>query len=195
VSTPQSDVTRVLLAWASGEPGAVDELIPLVYDELKQLARRQLARSSGARTTLDTTSLVHEAYLKFVDQAHLGLDGRSHFYAVAARAMRQVLVDRARRRQAAKRGGGVPPTELDDGHGEIDTDVEAILALEEALARLGAESERCVRVVECRFFAGLTEEETAKALGVSIRTIQRDWLQARAWLRQELSPAYVERLS
>jgi RNA polymerase sigma factor (TIGR02999 family) len=189
------DIERMLEAWAGGDAGAVDELMPLVYDELKRLARGQLARSPGSRLTLDTTSLVHEAYLKFSDQTRISLEGKSHFYAIAARAMRQVLVDRARRRQTAKRGGGLPPAELDDVQQPIDIEVETLLALEHALVELGAESERCVRVVECRFFAGMSLTETARALDVSERTIERDWMQARGWLRRRLSPVQVARLS
>jgi RNA polymerase sigma factor (TIGR02999 family) len=190
------EVTGLLEQWRGGDPTAFERLVPLVYDQLKRLARGQLRRDSGARRTLDTTALVHEAYLKFVDCPQLGVDDRAHFFAVAARAMRQVLVDRARRRQAVRRGGGVVPLALEEGDDRaIDVEVDTVLALEQALERLAAECERCVRVVECRFFAGLTEEETAAALGVTSRTVQRDWLRARGRLREQLAEKTVERLS
>ncbi|MCM2269294.1 MAG: ECF-type sigma factor [Thermoanaerobaculia bacterium] len=189
------EVTDLLEQWGRGDAGAFDRLVPLVYDQLKRLARGQLARDRDARRTLETTALVHEAYLKFVDTTRLGIAGRNHFYAVAARAMRQVLVERARRRRAARRGGGVAPATLDERDIAVDDEVESLLALEQALERLATESERCVRVVECRFFLGMGEEETAEALGVTSRTVQRDWLRARGRLRETLSPQAVARLS
>lgn len=195
MSQSRGEITQRLEAWSRGESDAVDELMPLVYDELKKLARGQLARNPGARVTLNTTSLVHEAYLKFAGQSSLDLEGRSHFYAVAARAMRQVLVDVARKRQAAKRGGGVAPVEFEDRDKPIESEVEIVLALEQALLGLGTESERCVRVVECRFFAGMSVAETAEALSVSQRTIERDWMQAKGWLRRQLDPEQVAVLS
>lgn len=197
MSAPPGEITRSLVAWEAGEAGAVDRLLPLVYQELKRLARRQLRRHDAGGATLDTTALVHETYLKFVDQDRVRAGGRSHFYAIAARAMRQVITDRARRHQATKRGEGARPETLHEdlpvaaAGAEIDT----LLALDAALGELAAVNERCVRIVECRFFAGLTEEETAEALAVSVRTVQRDWLQARGWLRQHLSPDEVRRLS
>lgn len=192
----KGEITQALEAWARGEPDAVDGLMPLVYDELKRLARGQLVRNPGARVTLHTTALVHEAYLKFSAQTSLDLESRSHFYAIAARAMRQVLVDRARKRQAAKRGGGVAPTEFEDEHHRsVDVEVETVLALEQALEALAGENERHVRVVECRFFAGMSVAETALALQVSDRTVERDWMQAKGWLRQQLSSQQVALLS
>ncbi len=195
MTSDRGDITRVLEAWSGGEPGAVDELMPLVYDELKRLARGQLMRNPGARPTLNTTALVHEAYFKFAEQTSLSLEGRSHFYAIAARAMRQVLVDKARKHQAAKRGGGVPPSEFEERHRPVHSEVETVLALEGALESLENESERCVRVVECRFFAGMSVAETAKALRISDRTVERDWMHARGWLRRQLTPEQVAVLS
>jgi len=195
VSDGRGEVTAILAEWEAGDPTAFDRLVPLVYERLRRLASGQLRRDAAGRRTLDTTGLVHEAYLKFVDGAALGLAGRAHFFAVAARAMRQVLVDRARRRQAARRGAGVAPLPLEANDLAIEHDAETLLALEQALERLARTSERCARVVECRFFAGLTEEETAAALGVTPRTVQRDWLRARGRLREALSPQAVARLS
>ena len=195
MSDARGEVTSILAEWQEGDPTAFDRLVPLVYEQLKGLARGQLARDRGARRTLDTTALVHEAYLKFVDSTRLGLEGRAHFLAVAARAMRQVLVDRARRRRAARRGGGAEPLAIEDHDLAVESEAESVLALEQALGQLKAECERCVRVVECRFYAGLTEEETARALGVTTRTVQRDWLRARGRLRAELTDEAVERLS
>lgn len=188
-------ITEVLRAWEAGEKGAVDRLLPLVYDELRRLARGQLYRCGHGNRTLDTTALVHEAYLKFVDQGQLRLSGRQHFYAVAARAMRQILVDRARRRAAAKRGGTEHAVSLEEHDRMLETEAETMLALDEALDRLESDNQRWPRVVECRFFAGLTDEETAEFLGVSARTVQRDWRSARGRLRQLLSAEVVERLS
>jgi RNA polymerase sigma factor (TIGR02999 family) len=188
-------MTHVLEAWRRGEAGALERLLPHVYQELKGIARRQLARSKGARSTLDTTALVHEAYLKLANQARLSLRDRAHFLGVAGRAMRQLLVDRARRRLAEKRGGSQPTVALGGRELPVESQSEAILALEEALERLAATHERSVRVVECRFFVGLTEEETAEALDVSVRTVQRDLILARDRLRRDLAPEIVERLS
>jgi len=195
VNEAQGEVTRILAEWGEGDPTAFDRLLPHVYDQLRSLARGQLRRDRRARRTLDTTALVHEAYLKFVGDSHLDVDGRAHFLAVAARAMRQVLIDRARRRTTARRGGGVEALPIEERDLAIETEAETLLALEQALERLGRECERCVRVVECRFFAGMTEEETAQALDVSVRTVERDWLRAKLHLRETLSGEIVERLS
>lgn len=194
-SRGREEVTRVLAAWQIGEPDALERLLPLVYGELKAVARRQLARSQGARPLLDTTALVHEVYLKLTAQTRLSLRDRAHFLGVAGRAMRQLLVDQARRRLAEKRGGDLSTVALAGRELPIESQSETVLALEHALERLAAAHERPVQVVECRFFAGLTEEETAEALDVSVRTVQRDWLLARGWLRRELDPEIVGRLS
>jgi RNA polymerase sigma factor (TIGR02999 family) len=181
----KSDVTLLLRAFRQGDRGAFDRLVPLVYDDLRRIARRQLRRG-GRAGTLNTTGLVHEAWLRLVDQSQAEWQDRGHFLAVAARAMRQITIDHARRRLAAKRGGGAPREELDESRLPGAQRAEWLLALEEALEHLARHNERLVRVVECRFFAGFSEEETAEALGVSLRTAQRDWLRARAWLREEL---------
>jgi RNA polymerase sigma factor (TIGR02999 family) len=181
-------ITDLLLAHSGGDGEAFSRLVPLVYDDLRRIARKSLRRSSGART-IDTTGLVHEAYLKLVDQTRARYRDRSHFFAVAARAMRQILVDEARRRTAGKRGGGVTPVSLEEErHGGVPSDADWLLSLEEALQSLARLDPRLPRIVECRFFAGLSEEETADALGVSTRTVQRDWMRAKAWLREEMGP-------
>jgi RNA polymerase sigma factor (TIGR02999 family) len=179
-----ADVTQLLVAYGQGDRQAFDQLLPMVYDDLRRIARRQLRSQPGQ--TLDTTSLVHESYLKMVDQRKADWQSRIHFLAVAARAMRQVIISYARRRGAAKRGAGSIRETLDEGRIAVADQAEQLLALDQALNRLAERDERLVRVVECRFFAGLKEEETAEALGVSLRTVQRDWMRARAWLREEL---------
>lgn len=183
---PSGEVTRLLHAFRDGDRQAFDRLVPLVYDELKKIARRHLRRTRRGRT-LDTTALVHEAYMKMAGQEGLDLADRGHLLAVSACAMRQVIVQFARARNAEKRGGGVAPVTLDEGRVSVDEQADQILALNQALERLRERSERLARVVECRYFAGLSEEETAQALEVSLRTAQRDWMRARAWLQEELA--------
>jgi RNA polymerase sigma factor (TIGR02999 family) len=185
-------VTDLLAAWRRGETDALDRLFPLVYDELRRVASRQLGREATGHT-LDTTALVHEAYLRLVDQNRVAWADRAHFFAIAARAMRRVLLDHARRHHANKRGGGVLPSTLDDAtpegsNGDADADSRAatLIALDEALGRLETVDDRLSRVVECRFFGGLTEEETAEALGITARTVRRDWVKAKAWLAQAM---------
>ncbi len=180
-------VTALLRAYGDGDKGAFDRLVPLVYDDLRRLARRQMRRMPSAHT-LDTTGLVHEAWLKLADQSRAAYADRGHFLAVAARAMRQVVIDYARRKLAQKRGAGAIAVELRDDHASVQHQAEWLLTVDHALRRLGAKSPRLVQVVECRYFAGLSEEESAIALGVSLRTAQREWLRARAWLREELGP-------
>jgi RNA polymerase sigma-70 factor (ECF subfamily) len=180
------DVTELLLAHGRGETGALGRLMPLVYDDLRRAARAQLRRHAGA-ISLDTTGLVHEAYLRLVDERRAGWQNRGHFLAVSAMAMRQILVDHARARRRSKRGGGAPHEALEEGSAAVQHDAEQMLVLDDALTKLGGEDERLVRLVECRHFAGYTEQETAEALGTSLRTVQRDWLKARAWLRQYMT--------
>lgn len=182
------DVTQLLVAYREGDRGAFDRLVPLVYEDLRRIARGHLRRWRPGET-LDTTALVHEAYLKLVDQSRADWRDRSHFLAVCARAMRHVVVDYARRRAAAKRGGGARTEELDEERIAVAEQSGWMLALDMALTRLAEKNERLARVIECRFFAGLSEDETAQALGVALRTAQRDWLRARAWLREELRGA------
>ena len=179
-------ITDVLLQASGGDPTAIDRLFPLVYDELRRIAHRALQRERSDHT-LGTTGVVHEAYLKMVDQTRVGWRDRAHFFAVAALAMRRILVDYARRHRRAKRGGGARAVTLDEGMVSLDERAENLVALDEALTRLGELNPRLSRIVECRFFGGLTEEEIAEALGVTTRTVKRDWAKARGWLYQELS--------
>jgi RNA polymerase sigma factor (TIGR02999 family) len=169
---------------------AVDLLVPLVYKELRTMASRQLRRESAA--TIHTTTLVHEAYLKLAAGRPVSPENRAHFFGAASRAMRQVLVDAARRRDALKRGSGERPVELDEGRVASEILVAQVLEVDDALHKLAGEYPRQARVVECRFFGGLDVEETSAALGLSARTVKRDWALARAWLHRELGPEQVE---
>lgn len=184
---PPGEVTRLLGEVREGDRGAFDRLFPLVYQELRKIAAGRLA---GARRdhTLAPTAVVHEAYLKMVDQRGVPWQSRAHFFAIAARAMRQILIDHARRKQAVKRGGDLHLTTLGDEPLGLEIPVEELLALDEALDRLEALDPRLRRVVELRFFGGLQEKEVAEVLGVTTRTVQRDWTKARAWLYKELYP-------
>jgi RNA polymerase sigma factor (TIGR02999 family) len=176
------EITRLLQAYDGGDRSAFDRLVPLVYDELRRLARSHLRRVPGGHT-LNTTGLVHEAYLKLARSPGLRLNDRGHLMAVTACAMRQVLVSRARARLRVKRGQGEAAVELHEGHLGYDPDSERLLDLDRALRELRGRHERLAAVFECRYFGGLGEEETAEALGASLRTVQRDWMRARAWLR------------
>lgn len=178
------EVTKLLLAHQAGDAQALERLIPLIYDDLRRIARRQLA--GHRRGLLDTTGLVHEAYLKLADQRALPGESRRHFLAVAARAMRQVVIDFARRRTADKRGGDLTHLTLETAALAVEAEAERLLVLDQALGRLAELDQRLIQVVECRFFAGLSEEETAGVLDVSTRTVQRDWAKARAWLQVQL---------
>ena len=176
------EITRLLAAARSGDDGAVDRLLPLVYDELRRLARRQVAREYGA-VTLSATDLVHEAYLKLAGGALAATD-RSHFLAVAARAMRQVLVDQARRRRSLKRGSGAAPVTLSEARdAALTLDPDELLALDDAMGEL---EPRQREIVEYRFFGGLEESEVASLLGISDRTVRREWVRARARLYRAL---------
>jgi RNA polymerase sigma factor (TIGR02999 family) len=166
-------------------PDEIDPLFSLVYDELRRAAHHQLRRERHEHT-LCTTALVHEAYLRLANQGTFACQGRAHFLALAGRAMRRVLMDHARRHLAAKRGGRPRQVSLDDVVLSVDEQAETLVALDIALGRLGALDERMSRVVECRFFAGMNDEETAEALGVTPRTVWRDWVKARGWLYQQL---------
>ena len=175
-------ITSILVAHREGRPGAFDQLVALVYPELRRIARRQLGRWR-ATGSLGTGSLVNEAYLKLIDQTKANWQDRDHFFAIAACAMRQVIIDYARRRKTQKRGGDVQQVPLDEQEIAIQTQVEQLLALDQLLTRLGAEQPRLKQVVECRFFAGYTDAETANVLHISTRTVEREWLRAKAWLR------------
>ena len=182
-----SEITRLLARARRGDESALDELFPLVYDVLRRISRREL-RERGAAQTLCTTELVHEAYVKLAPGTDVEWEDRAHFYGVAARAMRQVLMDRARRRSAAKRGGDRTQITLSDGHGRFQATWDELLALDQALDRLDRRSARLRRVVELRFFGGLMEQEIAGLLGLSTRTVQRDWVKARLFLHREIYP-------
>jgi RNA polymerase sigma factor (TIGR02999 family) len=189
---PDAELTRLLLHARAGPPEALDALLPLVYEELHALAHRQLGRYRPGQT-MNTTALVHEAYLRLVDQTQASYRDRGHFFAVAARAMRQIVVDYARRRRAQKRGGGQAALPLLEGDGadvaiEVEAQAEAVVALDEALTRLEALDPRLARVVELRFFGGLSVEETAEVLAVSTPTVKRDTRAARAFLLHEAGP-------
>jgi len=177
-------VTELLISARDGNVEAADSLFGVVYDELRGLARRQLRGGRGG--TLQTTALVHEAYLKLCDEASLDLNGRAHFFALASRVMRQVLVDHFRRRSSGKRGGGWVRLSLEDGDVPLEERGEAMLALDRALDKLATLDSRLSRVVEYRFFGGMTEVDIAGVLGVSDRTVRNDWVKARAWLSMEL---------
>ena len=185
-------ITDALAALRGGDPDAMDRLVPLVYEELARIAHRQLGLEATGHT-LSTTALVHEAYLRLVDQTRAQWADRAQFFGVAAHSMRRVLVDHARRHRAARRGGAnrrdVPLEALeaiDAANLAAGDRADILVALDEALERLAALDARQARVVECRFFGGLTESETAETLGVTARTVARDWVKARGWLYQEL---------
>jgi RNA polymerase sigma factor (TIGR02999 family) len=180
------DITRLLQAANDGQKEAMEQLAPLVYDELRWLAHRQMQQEFGPRT-LSTTGLVHEAYLKLVDGQDLPAENRRHFFAAAARAMRQIMVSEARRRGADKRGSNAVHLTLDSAAISIDELSTEILALDQALGRLESVDSRLAQVVECRFFGGLTVDETSIAVSASTRTVKRDWRLARAWLFRELN--------
>ncbi|GJM44744.1 MAG: DNA-directed RNA polymerase sigma-70 factor [Gemmatimonadota bacterium] len=183
---PKEDVTVLLQAMKAGDQDAFDRLVPLVYDELRLIARNHLRRHRRSET-LNTTALVHEVYVKMAKQGGLDAQDRAHFLAVSACAMRQVIVQFARARTAEKRGGGESALPLEEQQIAIDDHAHQLLEIDRILDRLRDKDERLARVVECRFFAGLNEAETAEAMDVSLRTAQRDWMRARAWLRVELA--------
>ncbi len=186
MSTRES-VTEILLAHRAGVAGAFDRLVEVVYSDLRRVARQQLRRGRPDGAVLDTTGLVHEAYLKLVDQTRTTASDRGHFLAIAARAMRQIIVDHARARLSAKRGAGAPHVPLDDRDLAVHAHVDHLIEVDDALKKLSNEDPRLLQVVECRFFAGYSESETAEALSVSTRTVERDWLRAKAWLRNAIT--------
>lgn len=179
------EITRLLHAHRDGDRAAFDAVVPLVHEELSLLARRQRRRLRPGET-LDTVALVNEAYLRLAGEAPLDWRDRAHFFGVAARVMRFVLVDYARSRLAQKRGLGAAAETLDPELAGVPSDPESVLAVDRAVAQLAEFNARLARVVECRFFGGMTEAETAEALGISERSVQRDWRQARAWLHRAL---------
>lgn len=196
--SPQSSVSRLLARARRGDHEAFDDLLPLVYDELRRLAELQRRRWEG-NETLNATALVHEAYLRLVDQSAPEYRDRAHFLAVASRAMRHILIDYARRRAAQKRGGRLRRLSLEEIESALkraedpaDARDEALLALEKSLERLEQEDPRQSRIVECRFFGGMTIPDTAEALGISPATVKRGWAAARVWLYRDLRRALGE---
>jgi RNA polymerase sigma factor (TIGR02999 family) len=189
-STPGRDttqaVTRLLLQWTGGDAHALDQLLPLVYDELRRLAQSYLRRENVGHT-LQSTALVHEAYLRLVDQRDVNWQNRSHFFGIAAQMMRRVLVDHARAHNAAKRGSGGIKVTLDEGLLAAEQRDVNVIALDEALTKLAEIDPQQTRIVELRFFAGLSIEETAELLKISPATVKRDWAMAKAWLYGEMS--------
>ena len=186
MATNKDQITLLLGQLSDGKREAVDQLMPLIYEQLQAMAKRQL-RGERPDHTLNSTALVHEAYLKLVDQTRVSWQNRAHFFAVAAQAMRRILVNYANRRLAAKRGGGQIIATFSDDELVRETRAEELVALDAALEELAQLDERRCRVVELRFFAGLTQEETAEVLGVSVPTVRRDWRLARAWLGRHLN--------
>lgn len=181
-----NDVPRLVSEWAAGDESALARLIDLVYEDLRQIAHRHLRRERSDHT-LNTTALVHEAYLELAERTGPEWQGRARFFALVSRVMRHVLVDYARSRGAAKRGGGRVRVPLREDSAAVDGGLVDLLAMDEALEALAQKDERLARVVECRFFGGLSDAEIANALGVSERTVGRDWQRARAWLFRMLS--------
>jgi len=184
MAAPSQYVTDLLMKWRAGDEDALQALVPIVYDELRRVAHRYLQRERRAHT-LQTEALVHEAYLRLLDGRPAAIENRAHFVAVAARLMRQILVDYARTRQAEKRGSG-ELVELTLGMDQVQPQSADVVAVDDALNALTRRDEQQARIVELRFFGGLTIEETAEALDISPATVKRDWVVARAWLSREM---------
>jgi RNA polymerase sigma factor (TIGR02999 family) len=184
--TPQATITQLLIKWRNGDHAALDELAPQVYSELRRLARHYLRQERHGHT-MQPSDLVHEAYLRLVDEKEIDWQNRAHFFGIAAVRMRHILVEHARGRQAAKRGGGEPQLSLSVADRLAKKREVNLLALDDALQRLEALDQQKSRIVELRYFGGLTIEETAEALKISPATVKRDWSMARAWLRSEIS--------
>ena len=183
------NVTELLLSWGQGDTAALDRLVPLLYDDLRRVARGHLRRERPGHS-LQATALVHEVFLRLVDVDRMTLKSRAHFFALSARLMRQILVDHARRQRASKRGGSATVISLNEASGAAaptSTSSVDVLALDEALDALSSLDARQCRVVELRFFAGLNIDEAAEALGVSAATVEREWALAKAWLYRKLS--------
>jgi RNA polymerase sigma factor (TIGR02999 family) len=179
------EVTRLLVDWGNGDQAALDELIPLVYDELRRLAGRYMRRESQGHT-LQTSALVNEAYLRLIDQKSVQWQNRAHFFGVAAQLMRRILVDHARSRSRAKRGGGAQMVSLAE-QAVVSNEVEEVIALDDALKSLAEMDPRKSQIVEMKFFGGLTTEEVAEVLKITSRTVEREWRTAKAWLNRALS--------
>ncbi len=182
---PATAVTELLARARSGDASALAHVFPLIYDELRRLAEQQMRREPEGHT-LSPTALVHEAYMRLIDYSRVEWSGRAHFMAVAATAMRRILVDHARGHRSLKRGGSLRRVSLDSVELGAEDRAELLIAVDEALDRLKQLDERQAQVVECRFFGGMTEEETAEALGIGLRTAKRDWAKAKSWLHREI---------
>ena len=182
----QPNITELLVGYGRGDKEALDQLMPIVYDELRRQAARYLRRENPGHT-LQTTALIHEAYVRLVDQRNVQWQNRAHFFGIAAQLMRRILVDHARTKKRAKRGGSDVRVSLDDATVAVKGQDLDVVALDEALQRLAKIDEQQSRVVELRFFSGLTVEETAEVMGISAATVKRDWSMAKAWLHRELS--------
>jgi len=180
-----NDITELLAAQASGALHGMDQLMAAVYPDLRRIAHAHMRRERSGHT-LNTTVVVHEAYLRLVDQTSATWRDRAHFFAVASRIMRHILIDHARARYAAKRGGGAQRVPFTDNFAADGVDLDQFLAIEAALSELGQQDPRLEQIVECRFFGGMTAQETAQALDVSLRTVERDWTRAKAYLYQSL---------
>ena len=186
--SPDHSVTQLLEEWNSGNREALDKLMPLIYEELRKMARRYMGQQNPGHT-LQTTALIHEAYLRMVKQEDKHFENRAHFFGVAAQAMRHILVDYARARSTAKRGGGVRPISLEEAALVTEERAAELIAFDEALKELEILSKRQSRVVELRYFGGLSVDETATVLEVSPDTVMRDWSMAKTWLHRALRPA------
>src|SRR5262245_37695041 len=186
MSASSQNITKLLLDWRNGDGGALDRLMPLVYEELRRMANHYM-RNERKGHTLQTSALVNEAYLRLVDHENIQWQNRAHFFGVAAQAMRRILVDHARTRNYQKRGGGAQQVSLDEAATLAGDRAAELIALDEALQELAKMDERKSRVVELRYFGGLSLEETAEALGVSIPTVTRDWNTAKAWLMRAMT--------
>jgi len=182
----QGEITRLLVELRDGHRDAMDRLVPLVYDNLRALAHHHLQQRASGHT-LDATALVHDAFVRLVDRTRFPWEDRQHFFAVYSRVMRNLIVDHARARSAQKRGGDRARVTLHENAAAVEQHADEILAIEDALERIATVDERLARVVECRYFAGLTEAETAETLATSERTVRRDWRKARALLREILA--------
>ena len=180
------EITQLLMNWSQGDKAALDQLVPLVYPELRRLAKRHMNREDPAHT-LQTSALINEAYLKLVDQQDVEWQNRAHFFAVAAQVMRHILVDHARTRNYAKRGGGAPKLPLDEAAALTEQRAGELIALDDALRELAALDERKSQIIELRFFGGLSLEETAQVIKISPSTVQREWRAAKAWLHHTMS--------
>jgi RNA polymerase sigma factor (TIGR02999 family) len=181
-----NEVTQLLLDWSDGDKAALDRLMPLVFEELRKLARHYMRRERPSHT-LQTTALVNEAYLRLIDQRSVHWQNRAHFFGIASRMMRRILVEHARSRNYAKRGGGANQVSLDEAMVVSPERASEVVALDDALTALALVDQRKSQIVEMRFFGGLSIEETAEALGVSPGTVMRDWTLAKAWLHREIS--------